>query len=245
MRKENGKVIGIDVDLTVVNPVPSWLEWYKSKTGHDLNDEITDQESNLETLMHRHHDPLSFWRDPNLYDELEPIENSVESITKLYDAGYKIVFISSCFPEHHNSKKLFLKRNFNFPHGFINSGDKGYVRPDIFIDDYKKYLRLVREGNPDCDCIQIQSPINSESIDGEFPYLTWDGIVKRILGIKDNMKTLNSEIACELKGLIENGYRLKDFYSEKDFDFIVDDLTDVMWETFAEQVRYYIERGEK
>lgn len=172
--EQKRKIIGVDVDLTVVNPVPGWLSWYKSLTGHELT---SLQEFNLEHLMTEHHDPMEFWKNPKLYDDLIPIENSVESLKKIKELGYDIVFVSHCYPEHFNSKKLFLKRNFPFADGFVDTADKRFVQCDIFIDDYKKYLRQVKEYNSNCWCIQIESQLNSK---GEFLYGNWNDILKAI-----------------------------------------------------------------
>lgn len=170
------KVIGVDVDLTVVDPVPGWLDWYFRLTGKTLDVNV---EFNIEKLMIHHHDPMQYWKNDKLYDNLEPIVGSVENLKNLKEAGFKIVFISNCYPEHLNSKKYFIKRNFPFADGFIDTADKGFVGVDYFIDDYNHYLNQVKTQNPDCICIKHISSINSKSED--YPYLDWKGIKDFIL----------------------------------------------------------------
>ena len=169
------KILAVDVDLTVVDSVTPWLEWYKKLTGHDLG-KITNDNSNVEELMHNHNDPLSFWKKGDLYDDLEPIENTVEVLRKLSE-HMDIIFVSACFPEHENSKKMFLNRNFPFMKGFISTSDKQYVKCDYFIDDYYKYVKLIYDTG--VKCYQIKTDINSEHSD--IPYMDITEICEDII----------------------------------------------------------------
>jgi len=166
------KVLAIDVDLTVVDAVTPWKEWYQSLTGHELGD-LSSENNDLETLMKQHSDPLEFWRKADLYDNLSAYPESIQYITKLKEEfDLDIVFVSACFPEHERSKRMFLQRNFKFDFGFISTSDKNFVRCDYFVDDYKLYCRQLKKYS---QVYQIISPLNSSS-DGEFPYLDWEGI---------------------------------------------------------------------
>lgn len=168
----NKKVIGIDVDLTVVDPIPKWIDWYQQQTGHYLLDDLKDREFSLEKLMTNHHDPVLFWKKHDLYDDLLPIPGSVEGITELCNSGFSIVFISHAYPEHYHSKHLFLKRNFKIPFGFISTGDKGYIRPDVMLDDYEFYLDQVKSMNDECLCIKMKTSLNSDS--NKYVYKSWN-----------------------------------------------------------------------
>lgn len=150
--------IGIDVDLTVVDSVAPWKEWYRKLTGHDISDEIKITDYNLEKLMKLHKNPLEFWSKTDLYDNLEPIKNSVEVIKKLKEEGYIIIFVSACVPAHEQSKRKFLQRNFEFD-GFISTNDKQFVDMDYFIDDYEKNLLTVSSFR-NCKCFRIDSEVN-------------------------------------------------------------------------------------
>lgn len=171
-------VLGVDVDLTVVNPVHLWFDWYKDLTGHDIVEDIGEKTFNIEEIMHRHHSPMDFWKRPDLYDKLDPIENSVEVLTKLSES-YDIVFISHCLPEHEMSKRYFVQRNFKFDHGFVSTGDKGYVKCDVFVDDYHKYLQKVQDRNPECLCLMHESFLN-KSYDGDFQRVSWEDIERML-----------------------------------------------------------------
>lgn len=136
--KLNKKIIAVDVDLTVVDTLTSWLGWYKKLTGHDINigEEV---EYNIETLMHKHSNPLAFWKLSNLYDN-EPVIPEAKNVLDKLNDKYDIIFVSSCFPEHYESKQFFIQRNFPYNKGFISTSNKGYIKCDVVIDDYYKYL---------------------------------------------------------------------------------------------------------
>ena len=168
------KILAIDVDLTVVDTVTPWKEWYTNLTGHELG-EITSDSNDLETLMKNHNDPLQFWRKPDLYDNLKPLDDALEYIPKLKDLGLDIVFVSACMSEHEQSKRFFLQRNFPYMDGFISTGDKSFVRCDYFVDDYKKYCRQMMKH---ATVFHIKTDLNTQS--DEFPYVNWEEIYEMI-----------------------------------------------------------------
>ena len=169
------KILAVDVDLTVVDAVTPWRIWYKNLTGHDIG-EVTAENNDLESLMHQHHDPLSYWRSNTLYDNLEPFPEAVKALESLSE-HVDIIFVSACFPEHEQSKRLFLKRNFPFMKGFISTHDKQYSKCDYFVDDYKKYCNQLHEVG--VKVYQIKTALNSPS--DLFPYLTWEEIEQDII----------------------------------------------------------------
>jgi len=184
----------VDVDLTLVDSKKHWLDWYFNLTGHDISNEISKDSHNIEELMHNHYDPYAFWKKPNLYDDMIPFTSSVEVLTYLHNRGCEIIFCSACFPEHENSKKMFLQRNYKFPFKFVSTKDKGAVRCDYAIDDYKKYLDDIQEGNPDAKMFHIKTDINSE---GKYEYVDWYDIKKIIAKDLDVLiDTQVEEITC-------------------------------------------------
>lgn len=167
------RILGVDVDLTVAPTLKSWCDWYFTLTGHDVMNDIKEETYNLENLMHAHHSPLDYWKKHDLYDNLIPIENSKEVLLEL-SKSFDIVFVSSCVPEHIRSKEFFLKRNFPFHKGFVDTSKKGLVKLDIFIDDYKKYLDQVSSSNPNCDCIMFKSDLNKN--ENSYKRMDWKEI---------------------------------------------------------------------
>jgi len=176
------KIIGVDVDLTLCDSVTPWQNWYRDLTGHDISEEIDEVNNDLQDLMKRHNDPLSFWKKPDLYDKIPPFQDAIDVLQRLSDRGYTILFISTCFPEHENSKRMFLKRHFPMGSGFISTSDKQYITMDWFIDDYKKNLKAVQAHQPECNCFHIKSGINKA--DG-FPFGDWDEFESMILASED------------------------------------------------------------
>lgn len=170
------KIIAVDVDLTVVDSVTPWVNWYKDLTGDDLGS-LSSENNDLETLMKNHNDPMKFWRDPKLYDKLEAFEHAKIYLQKIHELGIGIIFVSSCIPEHEESKRHFIRRNFPYSKGFVSTSDKKFVRCDYFVDDYKKYCRDV---SPHSKVFQIKSFLNSPS--DEFPYVEWVEIYEFIKG---------------------------------------------------------------
>lgn len=169
------KIIAVDVDLTVVDSVTPWVNWYQKLTGHDIIDEINNTEWNVDKLMHFHNSPMDFWKQPDLYDNLEPIPEAKIALDEL-SKSRDIIFVSSCYPEHIKSKEFFLRRNFPYHKAFIDAHFKGFTRCDYMIDDYLKNL----EQFPDSvKTFHLQSAINKNITN-----ITWFDILKEIKGEK-------------------------------------------------------------
>ena len=171
------KVLGIDVDLTVVDTLHPWLWWYYEESGIELTDEdIKGKNYNIETLMAGVKEPLKFWEIEDLYDELSPEPDAKKYIDKLSEE-FEIVFVSSVFNKHIESKEKFLKRFFPYA-GFIATHSKKYIDVDYFIDDHKKYIDEVYEYAKNrgrkVKCLKVKTILS----DG----LTWDEIYEEIKG---------------------------------------------------------------
>lgn len=150
------KLIACDVDLTVVDTLTPWLKWFESIVGLPVNNEDHEYDlvPEMRQLIHKagvpYFDPMKYWHNPNLYDNLEPLNGSVmvlEALSKTSD----IVFVSSCVPEHMESKLNFLKRNFYFMKGFLSTHDKHFVDYDLLIDDKIEHILKGYEYRPYAD----------------------------------------------------------------------------------------------
>jgi 5'(3')-deoxyribonucleotidase len=172
-----GKLIGVDVDLTVVDTLTPWIKWYEKLTGHNIFKDISHKLYGIEELMKEHKDPLEFWKSSTLYDNLIPIEGSVKTLECMSNKN-DVVFISSCFPEHIKSKEYFLNRNFPFHKGFISTSQKEFIQCDYYIDDYSKYLRNMKNRNVDCHCMMFESPLNTKDL--EFERVNWNSIMDKL-----------------------------------------------------------------
>ena len=112
-------LLGIDVDGVVVDT----LTLYK-QASPDLED------------------PLDFWRDENLYDNLVPMEGAVEKLEQL-SKYFGIVFVSRLKGNHHRSKVYFLKKHFPFMTGFVGSHEKWILNRSLvaMVDDLPENLK--------------------------------------------------------------------------------------------------------
>ena len=112
------RMLGIDVDGVVVDT----LTLYK-QASPDLED------------------PLDFWRDENLYDNLVPMEGAVEKLEQL-SKYFGIVFVSRLKGNHHRSKVYFLKKHFPFMTGFVGTHEKYLLNDSLvaMVDDLEDNL---------------------------------------------------------------------------------------------------------
>jgi len=165
-------IIGLDVDLTLVDTLTPWLEWYKFKTGSDLSHILEEQKDhgfNIQDLMVSHNSPLDFWKQSDLYDTLEPIADCIDVVSEL-QKDHDVIFISYCFPEHIESKVSFLNRFFGPNIKFVDTKHKEYIKMDLMIDDHGVFLEKIKGLQPNCKVIQKMTPINSlsELVDDSF-----------------------------------------------------------------------------
>jgi len=164
------KIVLVDVDETVVCNYSEWKEWYKEETGAEID--FNNNETVQEALLTHRVDPLGFWKQRDLYDGREPIDKSLEVITK-YKDKFDFVFCSNCFSQHMDSKTKFLRKYFgNLP--FISTSAKEYVKCDIVIDDRHAYIDSIISKQPNVVGIQVKAPYNREH--KGVHYFDWDEI---------------------------------------------------------------------
>ena len=150
--------LGIDVDITLVETGKTWWEWlsseYSSREFYYIDDAYRNM-GKLDYNLSRYFkdcsedkpktNPYDFWSKADLYDELNPLPNSVKVIGKLVEAGHEIVFISHSKKGHISSKVRWLKKWFpeadiGGKGGFIATKEKHFVDVDIMIDDRAENL---------------------------------------------------------------------------------------------------------
>ena len=136
-----------DVDLTIVDSSAMWFKYLENiahkkyfqmyylepdgdKINYDLSvyyPELTKQEC------------FSFWKNPHLYDNAEPIIGSVDVLTNL-DERFHVTFASMAKPEHYLSKYNFIKNHFGdkmqCSWSFVSTHEKGQsLKADLVVDD--------------------------------------------------------------------------------------------------------------
>lgn len=142
MRRQ--RVIAVDVDEVCADLLGEWLRRYSERfddtlsvqtmTGWDLIPQVKPEcgERIYEIL-----------REPDLYTHVKPIEGAWEGVELLRNAGYRVVFVTSCVAGTMDAKVRWLQR-YGFlsdAHGlpdFIACTSKYLVDADVLIDDHEK-----------------------------------------------------------------------------------------------------------
>lgn len=137
------RLLGCDVDLTVVATDQGWLEWlrYYNGLGKVVNREDGKLPYNLAEMFPNFKDPYQYWRELD-YDKFDPIEGSVkalESLSKYFD----IFFISQAKGTHGKSKYYWLDKHFPFKSGLMLTKEKWGMNNSVvaMIDDRKDVLK--------------------------------------------------------------------------------------------------------
>ena len=116
------KKIAIDIDLTIVDVGIEWQDWLKFQYNHKDFDKFIDDcdKRQISYNLSEYFDILDkeegfyFWKNSELYDHMELLNGCYDVIKNLWQAGFEIYFVSVTEPDHMNSKKDFLVRNFDF-----------------------------------------------------------------------------------------------------------------------------------
>lgn len=109
--------------------------------GVDVDGVLVDTINLYKQCSSSFEDPLDFWRNENLYDNLTPMEGSVEKLESLSEY-FNIVFISRLKGNHHRSKVYWLKKHFPFMTAFVGTHEKWVMNDSVvaMIDDLEDNL---------------------------------------------------------------------------------------------------------
>lgn len=142
----NKPKIAVDVDLTIVDVLTPWVKWMGINHPEDFVRPVymsLDGHYNVHFHNLYNVDPQQindFWKQNDLYDQLDPMEGSVEAYQALKEK-YDVYFLSICYPEHKDSKEAFLQRHFGEDIEMIDSMScKSHYDFDLLIDDNPKVL---------------------------------------------------------------------------------------------------------
>lgn len=113
----------------------------KRQLGVDVDGVLVDTLTLYKQASPELEDPLDFWRDENLYDNLVPMEASVDKLKGL-SRYFDIVFVSRLKGNHHRSKVYWLKKHFPFMTGFVGTHEKWILNASLIamIDDLEDNL---------------------------------------------------------------------------------------------------------
>ena len=150
-------IIGIDVDLTIVDPI--WCEggWFhhlvQNSHSYDkvtLEKDFNNKQVNYNTCeyfdLKDNFCPYDFWRSKNLYDNIKPYDDAITYINRLIDDGYDVIFVSQIKGDHLKSKTNMLKKYFPNAKGYIYTKEKHFVHTDVMIDDRNKVMNKLQFG---------------------------------------------------------------------------------------------------
>lgn len=154
-------IVAFDIDLTVVDSLSPWFVWIEENLGvtkeeiefdgnYDLVPQIIKavQKKNLYSKTYGFLDPMLYWKQDNLYDNLTANDDALRFYNYLKVNGHEVVFVSLCEPEHIKSKIDFVNRSFPNNDGFISTKHKHYVRYDVLFDDRELHIIDGMQHNP-------------------------------------------------------------------------------------------------
>jgi 5'(3')-deoxyribonucleotidase len=155
------RIVAVDVDQTIVDTAYPWWQWLENISGkglpYDVVSSTYDFTKMYETeLREMGIDGLDYWRQKNLYDDLEPLPYAVEALELVSKIG-DVIFVSVLKGDHHKSKYYFLKKHFPFMQGLIGTKEKRFVHCDMAIDDRNENLDQFRKYN-NCEIVRFDTP---------------------------------------------------------------------------------------
>ena len=136
-------ILGVDIDQTVVWSDLGWFDWLNQRSKdyfYQKSDFSLDNKCPYFIASLYPDVPekvaLDYWRQRDLYDQLEPIDGVVDVLKNIHNHGHEIVFTTQIKGDHHKSKiNHFVKRCFPFADGFIATKEKKFTRMKVCVED--------------------------------------------------------------------------------------------------------------
>lgn len=143
--------VAVDVDETVADLLPAWLEMYNDDYGDSLR--VTDITGWDLTKFVKPEcgNKIYTYLTPELYNMVDPIPGALEGVEYLRKQGHRVIFVTST-PKGCEGAKLkwlvdkeFLDKKGAYGDGrvyddYIEIHDKSLIRADIMIDDRPENL---------------------------------------------------------------------------------------------------------
>lgn len=179
-------IIASDIDDVLVPFVPEWIRRYNIDYGDNLKVEEINEWSLLSFVKPKCGKKIyDYIEQPNIYDNLLPIEGSLKGINNLKKQGHRIIYATASTEGHAKVKYHWLKK-----YGFIDNindyaelHDKSLIYADILIDDRYDNVKNFRGLG-----ILYRAPWNKNS-----PYYTWMSGWNDMTYLNENF--LNKEFA--------------------------------------------------
>ena len=143
-------IIACDADGVTCNLHEPWLRRYNRDYGDSLT--VADWKG---WNIHRFVKPecgkkiYDYLHDPDLYEEVQPIDGALEGVRALRAAGHQVIFSTSCAWGMTDQKAEWFRR-YGFiegertamlPEEFIPVMDKLHIDADLLIDDRAETVR--------------------------------------------------------------------------------------------------------
>jgi len=130
-------IIGVDVDDVVADLVSSaWLK--RSNRDNDENVTEADIKSwDISQYVRCGVKIYEYLKDPSLYDEVTPVENSLWGVEKLRSMDYRIVYVTA-FNANLSGRKYWWLKQYDFidsPDDYIEARDKSLIATNFLLDD--------------------------------------------------------------------------------------------------------------
>ena len=168
-------VIGIDVDSVIANLGEEWLRRYNLDYNDSLtSDKITKWETHSFVKKECGLKIYDYLKDPTLYDNVNPIEGSLEIIHQLKKDGHRVIYITTTPIETPGVKFNWLVKhrylNKDELHNYFEARDKSLIRADILLDDNGETVKNFRHGISFC----YDQPWNRHYDFGWYRVFNWE-----------------------------------------------------------------------
>jgi 5'-nucleotidase len=176
------KIVYCDVDGTVALTHEVWYARYNRDYQDNLTGErVTDWGTHAFTKPECGKKIYEYLDDPDLYEEVVPLDGSMEGVETLRKYGFRIVFLTSGV---HKGKISFLRR-----YGFIEkTGDKDFIiAHDKSLVDGSNSL-LIDDGYHNIQAfkgigILLDAPHNRK-YHHTYRAMDWDDVVAFVFGLE-------------------------------------------------------------
>lgn len=141
----NRPILLVDVDQCCVDTAYPWYVSLELDTKLGLSYDVVKRHYDFtalykEELNKRGLSGLDWWKQPHIYDDLQPIEGAVDTL-QWASNYFSIRFVSVIRGNHGGSKHDFLKRYFPFKDAVAWTCEKWMCEGDIILDDRLENLR--------------------------------------------------------------------------------------------------------
>lgn len=169
------KTILCDIDSTIANIMPVWLQKYNEDYGDALvPEDITHWGIHEIVKPECANKIFDYVLSPDFYQDVEPIDGAIESVNYL-KSKYDVVFVTSGLQpakiEWLVWHGLIDGRSWKFSKSFIVASRKDLIRGDFLIDDASHNCEDFKNGLPICFAQPWNVSYNGIRSD-------WEGILK-------------------------------------------------------------------